>query len=306
MLLVEDEVKQCLTAWLASLRDHKRYADHTLTAYRQDVQQFLAFLADYEGQNPTLKLLGAVDIKSLRAWMAKRQQQGYEASSTNRALSSVKGFYRYLHKEASIENIAVQHFRPPKAKQPLPKAVSEKQSKEVLDEIAHLHPEPWVGLRDAALLGLLYGCGLRISEALSLTRAALQARDHLIIQGKGGKQRAVPLLPIVKQWLAEYATACPYGAVQHEPLFYGLRGKPLQPAVFRRQLQQLRPILGLPDSATPHAFRHSFATHLLADGADLREIQELLGHATLSTTQRYTKVDKARLLAAYKDAHPRA
>lgn len=291
-------------SYITYLGDVKGYAENTLTAYRQDLVHFTEFLATYGGAGITAHVLMACDLTTLRAWLSARVQEGFSNSSTARAVSSLKGFYKYLQKYHAIENPAVAMLRSPKRQAPLAKAVSIGQSKEALEAIEMLHPEPWVGLRDRALLGLLYGCGLRIGEALALTRHTLQADDYMRITGKGQKERIVPLLAAVKVGIAEYAAACPYGASPNDPLFYGIRGKQLQPAVFQRQLAQLRRLIGLPESVTAHAFRHSFATHLLAEGGDLRSIQELLGHAHLSTTQRYTHVDKARLLAAYKDAHP--
>jgi len=292
--------------WVAHLRQLKHYSAHTEKAYRNDLADFTAFLRDYEGAAPTVQHLATITLTGLRAWMAGRHGQGTSPRSTARAISSLRSFARYLHKQHGIENTAILTLRSPKRPAPLPKAVSIGDSLHALEAIESLHPEPWIGLRDRALLGLLYGCGLRISEALSLTRAALAAGDYLVITGKGNKQRMVPLLAPVKAATTEYAAACPYGTLNDDPLFYGARGKPLQPAVFQRQLQQLRRLIGLPESATPHAFRHSFATHLLAEGGDLRSIQQLLGHANLSTTQVYTKVDTARLLEAYRAAHPYA
>lgn len=300
----EKEISVLLAEWLDSLRALKNYSENTRIAYGNDLRQFLAFLMSYEGAEPDLAALAGLDVKTLRAWLAARQREGYSATGTARAVSAVKGFFKYLHRRAGLENPAVTTLRAPKTPKSLPKAVSAGQSLQALEAIQALHEEPWLGLRDAALLGLLYGCGLRIGEALALTRAALTAGDHLVVTGKGNKQRLVPLLPQVKAMLAAYAAQCPYGHAAGDPLFYGQRGKKLNAPVFRRQLQQLRAVLGLPETATPHAFRHSFATHLLAGGGDLREIQELLGHASLTTTQRYTEVDKARLLEAYKDAHP--
>jgi integrase/recombinase XerC len=224
------------------------------------------------------------------------------AATNARAVASLRSFYRYLQRHYGIENPAALTLRAPRRSPPLPKAVSVKESLAAVQMIADYQQEPWVGLRDRTLLGLLYGAGLRISEALNLTRGDL-AGETLRIRGKGNKERLVPLLPAVKNALEEYLAACPW---QSEIVFYGLRGKRLQPAVFSKQLRILRNAIGLPESTTPHAFRHSFATHLLAEGGDLRSIQELLGHSSLTTTQRYTKVDTERLLSAYSLAHPLA
>ena len=290
-------------SWAAAVRG---ISAHTLTAYRGDMQQFLAFLQGHEGRAPSVRTLLRLELRDFRAWMAQRAESGYDSASTARALSAVKHFYRYLEKQKLGANVAVHHLRSPKRKAALPRAVDEPQSHEAVSRIADLQEKPWVGLRDAALLSLLYGSGLRIGEALSLSRRAVEGAETLVVTGKGNKQRAVPALPVVREAVAAYLAACPHAIGPDDPLFIGEKGHPLQPAVFSRQVRRLRLLAGLPESATPHAFRHSFATHLLSHGADLRSIQELLGHASLSTTQRYTAVDRDRLLSAYRAAHPRA
>jgi integrase/recombinase XerC len=228
-----------------------------------------------------------------------------KASSTGRALSVLRGFYRFLARRKLVENAVVLGMKNPKLPKSVPKALTQAEASDAIDNIGELSDEPWVAKRDAALLTLLYGCGLRLGEALSLTRRdQLAARaGRLTVTGKGRKQRIVPVLPIVAEALDDYVAACPH---RHDPLFLGVRGGPLNPRIVQNRLQRLRLLLGLPSSATPHALRHSFATHLLAGGGDLRAIQELLGHASLSTTQRYTDVDAAGLMAVYERAHPRA
>ncbi len=300
---MEEALAKTLQNWLESLQSLKGYSRHTRLAYQNDLTHFMNFLREYEAAEPSMEILSALKLPAFRAWLASRVSEGKTATSNARAVASLRGFYRYLHKQHKIENPAALNLRAPKRSAPIPKAVTAKESLAALEEIENLQQEEWVGLRDRALLGLLYGSGLRISEALGLKRDALKVADHLRILGKGNKERIVPLLPAVYQALQDYVKACPYHG---EVLFYGVRGKPLQPAIFQRQLQLLRRMIGLPESATPHAFRHSFATHLLSAGGDLRSIQELLGHASLSTTQRYTKVDTARLLEAYAKAHPMA
>jgi integrase/recombinase XerC len=230
----------------------------------------------------------------------------FEGASNARALSTVKSFFRYLEKDTGMENAAVFHIRSPKIKKSIPKALAEGQAEQALGEIKTMSKEEWINKRNLALLTLIYGCGLRISEALSLNYKDFPKGDSITILGKGNKQRAVPVLPVVKAAIEEYVAACPYPFEAKTPLFLGSRGGALDPAIFQRELRKLRTALGLPESTTPHAFRHSFATHLLSAGGDLRSIQELLGHASLSTTQRYTHVDKERLMNAYKNAHPRA
>lgn len=307
-LPLDAALSQALDGWHRQLRDIRRLSNHTLEGYAQDLADFLCFIHDYRAEPLTLALLEGLQAAELRAWLAHRKKQGIGDSSNARAMSSLRNFFRHLEREAGLENAAVFNLRLPRRKAPLPKALTEDSALQALDTIKTLHPEPWVGKRDWALLTLLYGCGLRISEALALTCGDFdRGSEGLRIRGKGRKERMVPLLPAVADTVRDYMAACPY--LQHPrpdtPLFLGVRGAVLTPQVFRRQLQLLRGYLGLPDSATPHAFRHSFATHLLAGGGDLRSIQELLGHENLSTTQRYTHVDTARLMAAYKAAHPK-
>ncbi len=305
MLPISSELQARVRAWLAHLRDVRRYSEHTLVAYEQDLHEFLRFLSGHLGAGVRLEQLEALEARDFRAWLAARMGC-FEASSTARALSTVKHFYRYLEKHEVLCNAAIFHMRGPKLKKAVPKALGVAQAREATEGIGQLHEEEWVNLRDVALLVLIYGCGLRISEALSLRYGDVPLKDVLAITGKGRKQRMVPVLPVVAEAIAAYVAACPYPFSEEMALFVGARGKPLDPAIFQLQLRKLRGRLNLPETTTPHAFRHSFATHLLSSGGDLRSIQELLGHESLSTTQRYTKVDKERLMAAYKNAHPRA
>lgn len=295
-------------AWGDALLHIRRVSPHTHLAYHQDLSEFLHFLHRYLGEGElTLAQLAVIDQRTLRSWLAGRQQAGFTSSSTARAIASIRNFYRYLSREKAIENTAVLNLRGPKLKKPLPKALNQQDSLSAINSIGELSDEPWIAKRDWALLSLIYGAGLRISEALSLTVKDIKSSFTSIrIKGKGNKEREVPLLPEVKKALESYIGICPYLKGGGDTLlFIGARGGALQSAVFRKQIRVLRAQLGLPDSVTPHAFRHSFATHLLAGGGDLRSIQELLGHESLSTTQRYTQVDTARLLSVYKDAHPK-
>lgn len=291
--------------WLAYLREVRRYSEHTLTAYELDLRHFLLFLSGHAGAGVRLEQLQRLEAKDFRAWLASRMGD-FEASSTARALSTVKHFFRYLEKQDVLANAAIFHIRGPKLKKSVPKALGEQQARDAIEGVGAQHMEEWVNLRDVALLVLVYGCGLRISEALSLRYGDVPLSEVLAITGKGKKQRMVPVLPMVREAIDAYVAACPYPFSQEMPLFVGARGKKLDPAIFQLQLRKVRAQLALPETTTPHAFRHSFATHLLSSGGDLRSIQELLGHESLSTTQRYTQVDKARLMAAYKGAHPRA
>lgn len=303
-LPVSDELLSLAREWQDWLTNIKRASKHTVVSYQNDLSQFFAFLSDHQGGKATLKNLAALEAKDFRAWLASRLDE-FEFTSTARALSTLKSFFRWLEKQGKIKNESVFHIRSPKIKKPLPKALAEEQSEAAMASIGSTHKEEWVNKRDLALLTLIYGCGLRISEALNLKRNQLPA-DSLVITGKGNKQRVVPVLPVVKAAVEGYLASCPYNLSPDSPLFLGARGKKLDAAIFQREIRLLRRALGLPESTTPHAFRHSFATHLLSAGGDLRSIQELLGHASLSTTQRYTHVDRDRLQKAYEAAHPRA
>lgn len=304
-LPVLKDVSAAVTAWVEWMRHVRRASEHTIISYQNDMAHFCAFLSQHLGGRVSFDHLRGLEAKDIRAWLASRSGE-FESSSTARALSTVKSFFRYLEKQERMENAAIFHIRGPKLKKSLPKALAEEQAGQALAAIGQQHEEEWVNKRDLALLVLIYGCGLRISEALSLTYKDIPRGDSLSIIGKGNKQRMVPVLPMVREAIGDYVSSCPYPFTANAPLFLGKRGKALDPAIFQLQLRKVRAQLNLPESTTPHAFRHSFATHLLSAGGDLRSIQELLGHASLSTTQRYTHVDKERLMNAYKNAHPRA
>jgi len=309
-LNVADDVKAAVTGWIVWLRDERRVAALTLEAYYRDLIDFLAFTARHLGNAPAMSELAALSKADYRAWMATRAQRKLQATSTARALSAVKSFYRHAIKRGLIAETGVTALRTPKLPRSLPKPLNAGEALEAVSAIGDQAREDWIGKRDIAVLTLLYGCGLRISEALGLKRGDVPAvgatMPLLRITGKGNKTRMVPVLPVVTEAIQAYLAACPFAAGAEAPLFYGARGGPLQPRLIQGAMQQLRARLGLPETATPHALRHSFATHLLAGGGDLRAIQELLGHASLSTTQRYTEVDAAQLLAVYNAAHPRA
>ncbi len=306
-LPVNAALRKHIAGWIESLTHHKRYSSHTLTAYQIDLRHFIGFANQHEGNEVTPASLSQLALRDFRSWLAARHHEGFTATSTARAPSVIRGFFRYLEKEGACENAAIFHVRTPKLPKSLPKSLDESQAIASLSNIGFMHKEQWVQLRDIALLTLIYGCGLRISEALGLKVGDLHSgATSLILTGKGNKQRMVPVLPQIHDALEAYKSTCPFALEADDYLFRGARGKPLNPAIFQKEIRLLRGALGLPDSATPHAFRHSFATHLLAGGGDLRTIQELLGHADLSTTQRYTKIDSERLINAYNKAHPRA
>ncbi len=292
------------------LRHEKHMAPRTVLAYETDLAGFFAFLAEHLGEPPGVAHLCDLRVADFRAWLARRHGRGLARSSTARALAAVRGFFRHVDRRHGIHNPALSALRMPPPRRPLPRPLEPEQALSLTDAARQEAAPAWVLLRDYALLLLLYGCGLRIGEALGLDRAALGAEPaalrSLRVLGKGGREREVPVLPAVAEALAAYIEACPYRLSHEGPLFRGVRGGRLDSSVVRKRVRNLRVGLGLPESATPHALRHSFATHLLAAGADLRVIQELLGHASLSTTQGYTAVDGSRLLALYEQAHPRA
>lgn len=294
-----------LERWLAHLDGVRNASPQTLVAYRRDVAGFLGFLGAHWGGPAGPGALAEVTPRDMRAWIAALRDDELGTRSAARALSAVKSFYRWLAQTEGITAAAVTATRAPRSKPRLPRPVSAQGARDVLDLVAELHGAPWINARDAAVLTLLYGCGLRISEALSITAAQTPLTDALRIRGKGDKERVVPVLPVARQAMDRYLAVVPFALKPAEPVFRGQRGGPLDQRQIRKTMQTLRQMLGLPETATPHALRHSFATHLLERGADLRAIQDLLGHASLSTTQAYTAVDETRLMAVYDAAHPR-
>ena len=299
-------VRTAVAEWQSWLAHGKQSSQHTVAAYSRDVVRFFEFLAQHLGGPPDVADLAALKVADFRAYLARRRTEGIESASLARELSSLRNLFRHFERTGLLHNAAIGAVRTPKLPHSLPKALSADQARDVVAVAETVSEHAWVALRDVAVLTLLYGCGLRISEALDLDRSEAPSRDTMVITGKGKKQRLVPVLAIVRQAIDEYVAACPWELTPDGPLFVGLRGKRLRPEMVQRLVRRLRVILALPESATPHALRHSFATHLLAGGGDLRTIQELLGHASLSTTQRYTEVDSSRLLEIYDSAHPRA
>jgi len=305
--VADRDLQEVLVQWQDWLAEEKRASLHTLDAYRRDLAAFLTFVAGYRGQQVGLSLLNGLELRDFRAWLADRAQRRLSAASSARALSVLRGFYRWAERRGLLVNSRIAAVRTPKQSQRLPRALAADDAQDLMAAEPHGDASPWVTARDRAVLLLLYGAGLRIGETVGLTPADLPGPegDALRVLGKGNKLRLVPLLPRVIEAVTLYRQLCPYDLAADQPLFRGQRGGPLRARVVQRAIQDLRRGLGLPESTTPHALRHSFATHLLAGGADLRGIQELLGHASLSTTQRYTAVDPAGLLRAYQ-AHPRA
>ncbi|HET9149433.1 MAG TPA: tyrosine recombinase XerC [Alphaproteobacteria bacterium] len=294
--------------WLGWLAAERRASPNTLAAYRRDLEHFLRFLAEHLGATPDLGDLEKLAVRDLRAWLAARAKRGLTSSSTARALSTLRSFAHRLARRGVGDIPAIRIVRTPKVAKSVPKALAEDETESLLTELTN--GDNWITRRDRALFTLLYGAGLRIGEALSLARGDAPRADGgdqaLRVRGKGDKERVVPILPVVADAIRDYLGAMPFAIPADGPLFVGARGDRLVAAVAQRALRDHRRKLNLPESATPHALRHSFATHLLAHGSDLRTIQELLGHASLSTTQRYTKIDAARLKKIYDKAHPRA
>ena len=302
------EVTAEIGRWLGYLGAERRMSPKTLEAYARDAGQFLDFLAGHLGGPPSLKALAKLTPADVRAFMAARRADGLSSRSLMRVLAGTRSFARFLERNGKGKVGALSAVRAPKVGKTLPKPLAITAAKRISDTDlrAGEEREPWIIARDAAVLGLLYGSGLRISEALSLNCKDFDASDAITVTGKGNKTRMVPLLPQVAKLIADYLKLCPIELPPDGALFVGSRGGLLSPRIIQLAMARLRGVLGLPDTATPHALRHSFATHLLARGGDLRAIQELLGHASLSTTQIYTAVDSERLLEVYAGAHPRA
>ena len=293
--------------WLEQLEKTRRVAKLTVEAYERDSRQFLSFLCEHLGHRPDISDISELRVADIRSFLAYRRNEGVGSRSLGRGLAGIRSFFRFLTRAGLADVPAARVVRTPKQPKSLPKPLNIADALHIVDKKTQLDDEPWVASRNAAILTLCYGCGLRISEALSLTPAdfADKSTTSIYVTGKGGKTRLVPVIPAVHEAIDDYLSCCPFILPPDQPLFRGVRGGKLQRAIVERAVQQLRSSLGLPDSVTPHALRHSFATHLLSRGGDLRTIQELLGHASLSTTQIYTGVDTDRLMEVYKKAHPR-
>jgi integrase/recombinase XerC len=301
------DLQDAAKSWLDHVVHERGHAEKTREAYERDLRQFLGWLESALGHPPCLADLAALDAKRIRAFMAARRKAGLTSRSLARTMSALRMFFRWLEAEDIAKSRAVQHVALPKVPHGIPRPLTLEKAAAVVDGGATAELD-WIAARDTAVLLLLYGSGLRISEALAIKRkdAPTPERDVLRVAGKGGRERLVPVLPITRDAIARYIGLCPYPVAPDTPLFLGAKGGPLSPRIVQLAMARMREVLGLPDTATPHALRHSFATHLLSAGADLRQIQELLGHASLSTTQVYTEVDRAHLLRVYDKAHPRA
>lgn len=304
----ELQSSEALHHFLEHLSGERRLAEKTVEAYQRDISDFLHFLTTHLSQVATLSELQALSARDFRAYLAyrRRGETPLSAASIARHLSALRTFFRYLERRFHLRNDALALIKGPRRTRSLPKALSVEGARALMETGSADDKEPWIEARNTAIMSLLYGAGLRISEALSLTGRDFPLADSLMLTGKGNKTRLIPILPACQDAVKLYVKLCPYDLEMDRALFRGLRGKPLKAGVLQKEIRDLRRLLGLPESATPHALRHSFATHLLAGGGNLRTIQQLLGHESLSTTQRYTDVDVKGLLAVHKRAHPRA
>ena len=300
------DCREAIADWQTWMEHERRVSPNTIDAYCRDLAAFFIFMAEHLGAVPSLSNLESLDARDYRSFLAQRSRHGLSQSSVARCMSTIRNFYRFLNRTRGISNAVIKTIRSPRAKKLIPKPLDSSQAKDLLTTIKETQGEPWLIARDLALFSLLYGCGLRIAEGLSLNDADVKDLDTVRVTGKGNKQRIVPVLPSVGESIENYLNLRPFQYSPNDALFRGLRGKRLNPGVVQRRMRELRKTLGLPETTTPHALRHSFATHLLSAGGDLRTIQELLGHNSLSTTQRYTKVDANRLFEVYQKSHPRS
>jgi len=300
-VIADEKVTNLVEDFLLYLTSEKRCSNHTIVSYQNDIFYFLSFLKDQSQNLVNQERLESLTIADFRSWLVFRKNKGFSNSSTSRAVSCLRSFFKFHNRLQTIKNREIENIKTPKIGKILPRSVDKIDIDSIISLIAQFSKEDWLQKRDLALLTLIYGCGLRISEAMSITKNHLDHHNQvLIITGKGNKQRMVPILPIVWQRINDYLLVLPHKISNNQPIFLGLRGKTYQPALFEKLIQNIREFLNLSETITPHSFRHSFATHLLENGGDLRTIQELLGHSSLSTTQRYTKIDKKRLLEVYQ------
>ena len=299
-------IEDAFTNWLGNLKEVRNLSDNTLISYKHDVKSFIEFISTHTGSEVSIKYLNDMKISDFRSFLSYLRNKDISSTSIARIISSLKSFFNYLLNTNLIESTVIQSLRTPKQKKSLPRPISSELAIETIKHAQDIEKEKWIGLRNKSILMLLYGCGLRISEALNLNFEDINENDYLIIKGKGNKERMVPLMDYVKNDIENYIHECPKNFMKDDPLFVGKRLDRLSPRIIQYVLEKIRHNLSLPETATPHALRHSFATHLLNSGGDLRTIQELLGHSSLSTTQKYTKVETEKLYDAYSKAHPLA
>lgn len=299
-------IEDAFTNWLGNLKEVRNLSDNTLISYKHDVKSFIEFISTHTGSEVSIKYLNDMKISDFRSFLSYLRNKDISSTSIARIISSLKSFFNYLLNTNLIESTVVQSLRTPKQKKSLPRPISSELAIETIKHAQDMEKEKWIGMRNKSILMLLYGCGLRISEALNLNFEDINENDYLIIKGKGNKERMVPLMDYVKNDIENYIRECPKNFMKDDPLFVGKRLDRLSPRIIQYVLEKIRHNLSLPETATPHALRHSFATHLLDSGGDLRTIQELLGHSSLSTTQKYTKVETEKLYDAYSKTHPLA
>lgn len=299
-------IEDAFTNWLGNLKEVRNLSDNTLISYKHDVKSFIEFISTHTGSEVSIKYLNDMKISDFRSFLSYLRNKDISSTSIARIISSLKSFFNYLLNTNLIESTVVQSLRTPKQKKSLPRPISSELAIETIKHAQNMEKEKWIGMRNKSILMLLYGCGLRISEALNLNFEDINENDYLIIKGKGNKERMVPLMDYVKNDIENYIHECPKNFMKDDPLFVGKRLDRLSPRIIQYVLEKIRHNLSLPETATPHALRHSFATHLLDSGGDLRTIQELLGHSSLSTTQKYTKVETEKLYDAYSKTHPLA
>lgn len=297
------DIEHVIERWVIWVQSERQLSANTFLAYQKDLDYFLTFITQYHGAEPDLKVLENLKATDFRAWLSHMNEKQLARTSIARALSVVRSFYKYLDRQGILHNPIIQNMRSPKTPKSIPRGLSKTQATDLLEAFEESEKDDWINQRNLALFTLLYGCGLRISEALGLNSKDVREVDFLRIKGKGNKERIVPMLPVVKSAVSKYLAMCPYDS---DPLFYGEKGKRLNISVAEKQIRDIRRKIGLPETVTPHALRHTFATHLLEAEGDLRTIQELLGHASLSTTQRYADINRERLKQIYTKTHPRS
>ncbi|WP_310621677.1 tyrosine recombinase XerC [Flexibacterium corallicola] len=307
LIICKPDLASAVEDWLSHLESERRLSERTVIAYERDMRQFMRFMTDYQGGPPAIKDLGDLKPPQFRAFLANRRHEGAQTRTLARGLAGIRSFLGFLERRGQANAAGASAIKTPRLPRSLPKPLPVEEAKTIITKDLGFEDTPWVEARNAAVFTLLYGCGLRISEALNLNvnQAPKEGQSSMRIRGKGNKERLVPVLPVVIEAIEDYKSQCPHHLDGNSPLFRGVRGGKLNPRLIQLAMQKIRSALGLPDTATPHALRHSFATHLLSNGSDLRSIQELLGHSSLSSTQIYTEVNSGHLLDAYDKAHRR-
>jgi len=305
MLKIDQELQKITKKFLNFLKIEKRLAENSIISYQNDLNSFFSLIAKITLKEINIKILENLTLNQFREWIILRKEKEFSTSSTIRATSTVKNFFLFLERKYQIKNPNIKNLKTLKSEKTVPRAIDKIDIDSIISSIKEFNKYDWCNKRDLALLTLIYGCGLRISEALNITKKDILNQDNLYIIGKGGKERIIPILPIITKRINDYLAHCPFDIYSNEALFRGIRGGKYHATLFQKLIQNIRNYLNLPENTTPHSLRHSFATHLLESGGDLRSIQELLGHQSISTTRRYSKVDKNRLFKIYEEVHPR-